>query len=153
MTANYVGGVLNSLGMFMHSKENIPSNLVSVFGFISDIYGRRNAFSIANVLYIVIRFVFYLRWKGLHDQCLIGLSLTSSKSTTNSSLASSSLAIVFSPSECEWGDDCLSDHSLLTWLSAAVTLCSPRFVTRGAANITTLWAEWSGWPGSWQHRG
>ena len=59
MTANYVGGVLNSLGMFMHSKENIPTNLVSVFGFISDIYGRRNAFSIANVLYIVIRSVLF----------------------------------------------------------------------------------------------
>lgn len=43
MTANYLGGMFNSL----------------VFGFISDLYGRKLAFSISNILYIVIRLVTY----------------------------------------------------------------------------------------------
>ena len=59
MTANYLGGILNSLGIHncIHNYYNVYLQIFTVFGFISDKCGRKFTFSIANILYIIIRWV------------------------------------------------------------------------------------------------
>ena len=62
MTANYLGGILNSLGIFAYTMMILYLLIFTVFGFISDKYGRKFTFSIANILYIIIRWVDITPW-------------------------------------------------------------------------------------------
>ena len=55
MSATLIGGILNNLGKNILRENLIKWRIYKVFGYLSDVYGRKLIFSLTNVLYIVLR--------------------------------------------------------------------------------------------------